>query len=499
MKCLFKMILVALSVLLVLSSVGCAGDDSDATADNAINTKGVVMSYGDETLDAKEFRFIAAYIKDNVIYNQQYYLQQYTGVTYTEEQILAMNVDEKRTFGQYIEDYAIEFSQQLLIIKSLCNKSNIVITEQEDIDEIADYISGIEAAFGGKDYFEIELSDLGFSREGIKKLKEYSYLYDLLFDSRYGKNGTAKLPEVDVKKYFVENYIRCDGVFYSYYNEGAPIKYEYTDDEIEEYFNDKYVKVRHILYSTTNLSKEKAEAKKQKATDAFNAIKNGEKLFEDFVKDNEDSGSEYVFTYGKMVKPFEEASFEMQIGEVRLVETEYGFHIVEKLEKTNEDLFGKVGDDGKTTGGVKNAVIENMSSQTIRAEALEILKKLQNGELTEYPKKSDDKKYYNVIESTFLRKDDANSEFFIKALEKQEKDVYFDCELYGTYILRNLAFTGDDITSSIYSSIEESLSVEAFYEYVQSFYDDIEINEDKIEQIQILKLPSLSNSFFVNG
>ena len=203
------------------------------------------------------------------------------------EDVLAMNVDEKRTFGQYIEDYAIEFSQQLLIIKSLCNKSNIVITEQEDIDEIADYISGIEAAFGGKDYFEIELSDLGFSREGIKKLKEYSYLYDLLFDSRYGKNGTAKLPEVDVKKYFVENYIRCDGVFYSYYNEGAPIKYEYTDDEIEEYFNDKYVKVRHILYSTKNLSKEKAEAKKQKATDAFNAIKNGEKLFEDFVKDAE--------------------------------------------------------------------------------------------------------------------------------------------------------------------------------------------------------------------
>ncbi len=498
MKCLFRMILVVLSLLLVLSSIGCAGDDSDATADNAINTKGVVMSYGDETLDAKEFRFIAAYIKDNVVYNQQYYLQQYTGVTYTEDQILAMEADEERTIGEYIEDYAIEFSQQLLVIKALCNEANIIITEQEDLDEIEDYISEIEAAFGGEDYFEIELSGLGFSRSGIVKLREYSYLYDLLFDARYGKNGTAKLPEVDVKKYFVENYIRCDGAFYSYYDESAHIKYEYTDEEIADYFENNFVKVRHILYLTKDLSKEKSEEKKQKANDAFNAIKSGDKSFDDFIKENEDSRSEYVFTYGEMVKPFEDASFEMQIGEVRLVETEYGFHIVEKLSKTTEDLVGKVGDDGKTTGGVKDKAVEKMSEDVIRSEALETLKKLQNGELSEYPKKNDDKKYYNVIESTFLKKDDTNNQFFIKAFEKQEKDTYFECELYGTYILRNLTFTGDDITSSIYSSIEETLSIEAFYEYVQSFYDDVQIDEDKIEQIQILKLPSLSNSFFVN-
>ena len=49
----------------------------------------------------------------------------------------------------------------------------------------------------------------------------------------------------------------------------------------------------------------------------------------------------------KLVEAFEKASFEMNVGDVRLVKTEYGYHIIEKLEKTDTDLYGTKTEDGK--------------------------------------------------------------------------------------------------------------------------------------------------------
>lgn len=58
--------------------------------------------------------------------------------------------------------------------------------------------------------------------------------------------------------------------------------------------------------------------------------------------DNEDG---YLFTYGEMVEPFEEASFALEVGEMSgLVETDYGWHIILRLEQDDyvEENFDAV-------------------------------------------------------------------------------------------------------------------------------------------------------------
>jgi foldase protein PrsA len=68
-------------------------------------------------------------------------------------------------------------------------------------------------------------------------------------------------------------------------------------------------------------------AKQSEALTILDRIKNGEK----FGKLAKDLSTDY-FTKGKMVKPFEDAAFKLQVGQVsEPVKTEYGYHIIKRL------------------------------------------------------------------------------------------------------------------------------------------------------------------------
>ena len=67
-------------------------------------------------------------------------------------------------------------------------------------------------------------------------------------------------------------------------------------------------------------------------------IKNGEKFVKLAKELSIDSGSAKkdgslgYFTRGKMVKPFEETAFKLQIGEIsEPVKTEFGYHIIKRF------------------------------------------------------------------------------------------------------------------------------------------------------------------------
>ena len=243
---------------------------------------------------------------------------------------------------------------------------------------------------------------------------------------------------------------------------------------------------------------EEKAAKKTKAEAALNALKNGEKKFDDLKSETEDNGYEYVFTRGEMVENFEKASFEMEVGDIRLVETEYGYHVIEKLEKTDVDLNGTKDDKGETKGGIKSDVIVKMSQNKVRTEALELLKKLDSGELDKYPEEDDDKTYYSVMKASFINKNDTSYKKLIDLIKDLEANKYIEQEFPsdGTYILRKLELKADDITAEIYTSIEEQLAAEAFSEYIKSHYDKININNELMNKFDVLTLPLLEDEFY---
>ncbi|MPN26661.1 Foldase protein PrsA [bioreactor metagenome] len=115
-------------------------------------------------------------------------------------------------------------------------------------------------------------------------------------------------------------------------------------------FNEQYVRIKHILFLMKDTSTYQAydDVKKQEQTDKakeiYDKITAGED-FESFMDQNEDPGmSSYPNGYifgpdASYVQAFKDAAFDMNIGEVRLVESDYGWHIMKKYEITGDDSY----------------------------------------------------------------------------------------------------------------------------------------------------------------
>lgn len=79
-------------------------------------------------------------------------------------------------------------------------------------------------------------------------------------------------------------------------------------------------------------------AKQSESLEILEKIKNGEKFGKLAKQLSIDSGSAKkdgnlgYFTRGMMVKPFEEAAFNLQIGEISSpIKTEFGYHIIKRF------------------------------------------------------------------------------------------------------------------------------------------------------------------------
>lgn len=114
----------------------------------------------------------------------------------------------------------------------------------------------------------------------------------------------------------------------------------YYDAHRETYRTPERSHVRHILFETANKPKDEQEKLKTKAQEVLKQLKGGGD-FAKLAKENsgdpgtKDKGGDLGWvTRGQMVKNFETASFNQKAGEIGdLVSTEYGFHIVQVLER----------------------------------------------------------------------------------------------------------------------------------------------------------------------
>lgn len=102
------------------------------------------------------------------------------------------------------------------------------------------------------------------------------------------------------------------------------------------------VRARHILLSATP---EEAEARKAEAEELLAEIEGGGDFAALAQEKSDDPGSKENggelgwAPRGAYVGPFDEAVFSMEVGEVRLVQTDFGWHIIEVLEAPQERAF----------------------------------------------------------------------------------------------------------------------------------------------------------------
>lgn len=121
-----------------------------------------------------------------------------------------------------------------------------------------------------------------------------------------------------------------------------------TPDEVRQAYDQestvgKTATVRHILILTQGKTDAEKAAAKTKIEGILAEAKAGADFAELAKKYSEDGGSKdngglyENFPRGKMVKPFDEAAFSVPVGQLSgVVETNYGYHILQIVGRTNE-------------------------------------------------------------------------------------------------------------------------------------------------------------------
>jgi peptidyl-prolyl cis-trans isomerase D len=164
-----------------------------------------------------------------------------------------------------------------------------------------------------------------------------------------------------------------------------------TDAQVQSYYNshlDQYrtaerVHARHILLSTSNKPKDEVPKIQAQAEDLLKQIKGGANFADLAKKFSQDPGSAQKggdlgwVSRGQMVKNFEDTVFSLKDNELSgVVTTEYGFHIIQVLERQAPHL--------QSIDEVKSQIVTTLKNQTV-FERMQDLADQAHAELVKAP------------------------------------------------------------------------------------------------------------------
>ena len=159
----------------------------------------------------------------------------------------------------------------------------------------------------------------------------------------------------------------------SYYTEALRSKLEpveYTDADKQQFFNDNYRRAKHILITVDeDMNDEEKEAAKTKAEELLGRAQGGEDFDALVAEYSEDPGSQtnpdgYFFTDNEMVQEFQDGVDSIQPGEFTLVQTTYGYHVIQRLPlDDNAELYQSEYDK------VAETITDKMESKRLEEQA----------------------------------------------------------------------------------------------------------------------------------
>lgn len=300
-----KFLPLALSMALMLNFSAC--NKKGKTSSDEDLTK-IVATVGDESISALELKFYLSMDKQEA--------ESSAGLDdkSDEEKKKYWQTEEGEAKKLEIIDKTLESLKELKIMVASAKKDNISLDQMEldSIDQTIEQIIQIEGNGDKEEANKAMIRDYGISLDQYKTL-------------------------------FTEFVLA-----YNKYNQVKPAQIEISDSEIQKEFEENKeqfnkVTVKHILIQTVDpntgveLSEDEVATKRALAEDILKRAQEGED-FEELVKQysedpgSKDSGGEYTFPKGKMVPEFEEWSFNAKEGDMGIVETTYGYHVMKFIE-----------------------------------------------------------------------------------------------------------------------------------------------------------------------
>lgn len=203
---------------------------------------------------------------------------------------------------QWAIDEAIKDTREQLAAEALCKEKNITLTSDEK-SQVTSYAENMMQSYS-------VFKSNGIAQSSLERVLAYTYyLKDALFKAYYGTGGSEAVSDADLKTYYTDHFVQIKQIFLNI-----------NDD------------------SGNALSSSQQSAKKTKANQVLGEINADRSNFDALVKtDNEDPGMTstpggYIFgKTGSYLQAFKDAAFSMKIGDVKLIKTSEGYHILYKV------------------------------------------------------------------------------------------------------------------------------------------------------------------------
>ncbi len=314
MKKIITLIMAACLTLTSLSACGCAKKEE------------ALFMLDGYTLNKSEYLYWMSYYKTS-------FVNVFTEAGYVDpdeynEDFWNTSTPEGDSLRSMTVDRVDDSVKKLLVCLKLFDEygldqnSEIKKSIQTAVDEkIAENIDAV----GSRSVLNKELAQYGLSINSLMDLYDVEYRRAFVLDHLYGDNGIEKITQEERDTYYKENYHRIKHIL-------IDLNEKYVLDDKGERVMDPATG----YYKTEKLTDdEKAERKKlaEQILAKAQAGEDFEKLIEEY---GEDEGMTY-YTDGYYVKEgdsyeenFLNAALEMNVDEVRLVESTYGMHIMKK-------------------------------------------------------------------------------------------------------------------------------------------------------------------------
>ncbi len=298
----------------------------------------IVMTVGDTAVtDSMYGYWVASYKTQLIEYN----------IGSDDETIWSTVLDEEngKTFKDMFDDNVYDSVVQMVKAVEAYKQSHP--DAEKDVEEaVNEQIAAASEQNGGDENLEKILANFYVDTSIVKKIFTYEEITNRFFDSLFVEGSELEVTDKEAKDYFYGNYTHVKHVFFDL---------NYSFDESGNYYQ---------------ISEEESEEKRLLAADVYDKIKSGkldyDKAIDKYSDDTEEYKDGFVFSDGSQVKEFNDAAFDMEIGEIRLVETSYGLHIMKRLALKDSDL------DEATASDIREMIKTERFDKYIKEKDLEV-------------------------------------------------------------------------------------------------------------------------------
>lgn len=215
----------------------------------------------------------------------------------------ATKVDDE-TAVSWVMNNALKDTERFAVVEALAAQKKLVLTSDET-STVQQY---------AKTYASYApYSKNGVSESSLERVIGFQFLQAKLFDSYYAKGGETPVSDTDLQNYYTSNFVRIKQIFFNKYDDTG-----------------------------TLLASDKLDQIKATASQVLQQVQSSKPSFDSLVSQyNQDTGMQqypdgYIFDkngYGDInaIQVFKDAAFSMNVGDVRLIESDEGYHIMYKL------------------------------------------------------------------------------------------------------------------------------------------------------------------------